>query len=739
MADGIELAQAYVTLIPSLDGVQGKIKQEFGDAAEDAAEEAGHKSGTKFSTKFGLAIAGLTVAIGKGLFEVGETFDDMVDTIRVGTGATGDALQGLEDVALSIGGKVPAKWEDIGTTVAGLNTRLGLTGDELETVASQFLEAGRMGQQLDINNLTAAFSAFGVEGDSVSGAMDQLFRVSQATGVGMDQLASLIGKQAPALQNLGFGFEESAAMAGILDKAGIDAGSTLGAMGKGLVTLAKDGEEPQEAFRRITGEINDLIKSGDVAGALDLASGIFGTKAANSFVGAVQSGSLALDDLVGAAGISGDTILGLGADTMDFAEQFDLLKNNAALALEPLGSAVFGTLSGILKDMMPTIQAITGWLKEHPTVLKILVGVIGAVAVALGIAAAAQWVMNAAFLANPITWIIVGIVALIAAIALLVSNWDTVVAWLKDIWGAIVDWVVGTFEWIRDKASAIFTAIADFFVGLWQGIVDFATGVWNGIRDFFVNLWGGIKDTAVNVWNGVVDFITGIPGRVMDGLRALANLGLKAAEWFLGVLNAGKEKLLELVEWVKGIPGRVVSALGDLGSKLFNSGKALIQGFIDGIGHMVQKVKDAASNILQKVRDFFPFSPAKLGPFSGKGYVTYSAKALAGDFADTLAGQAKVARAGAEKLMAGAADATPASLATANNHPYGGTVGGAQAGGFDMAAGVGGLVVNGPLVQVQTMVVDSKERARDMAQALYQRGADRARALGKVNLAGVTE
>lgn len=50
---------------------------------------------------------------------------------------------------------------------------------------------------------------------------------------------------------------------------------------------------------------------------------------------------------------------------------------------------------------------------------------------------AAQWLLNAAMLANPMTWIVVGIVALIAAGVLLYKNWDTVKAKASALWASM--------------------------------------------------------------------------------------------------------------------------------------------------------------------------------------------------------------------------------------------------------------------------------------------------------------
>ncbi|NLI94141.1 MAG: phage tail tape measure protein [Peptococcaceae bacterium] len=68
---------------------------------------------------------------------------------------------------------------------------------------------------------------------------------------------------------------------------------------------------------------------------------------------------------------------------------------------------------------------------------------------------AAQWALNAAFIASPIGWIVLGIGALIAAGVLLYKNWDTVKAKALDLWAGI---------------QAAFAPIGDFFAGIWSGV-----------------------------------------------------------------------------------------------------------------------------------------------------------------------------------------------------------------------------------------------------------------------------
>jgi TP901 family phage tail tape measure protein len=367
----VELATAYIALVPSMRDAQGKITESLVPAGNAAGDKAGKAAGGTFAAGFagvagaaavgaaavGAAVGGAAV----GLYKVGAVFDDVTDSIRVGTGTSGAALDGLVDVAQQVATSVPTSFQAAGDTVAALNQRLGLSGDTLSTVSQQYIQAGNiLGQTVDVDATTAAFNAFGIEGTKVEGAMDTLFRVSQATGVGMNELAAQVQTSAAPLQNLGFSFEQTAALAGTLDKAGLNTSQVMGSMSKALVTLAKDGEEPQAAFKRVTGEIQGFVSAGDTAGALDLASKVFGTKGAAQFVGAIQSGKVNLDDLSAAAAGSGDTILGLGKETADAAENWQLVKNKALLALEPIGSAVFdlaGKGMGFLADNMDGVIA----------------------------------------------------------------------------------------------------------------------------------------------------------------------------------------------------------------------------------------------------------------------------------------------------------------------------------------------------------------------------------------------
>ena len=122
----------------------------------------------------------------------------------------------------------------------------------------------------------------------------------------------------------------------------------------------------------------------------------------------------------------------------------------------------------------------------------------------------------------------------------------------------------------------------------------------------------------------------------MSGLRSAVSSGVDAA---YGA--------------VTGIKDRIVGFFNGAGSWLVESGKAILGGLKDGIMSAVGSVTSAVSGAMSQIRSFFPFSPAKRGPFSGRGYTTYSGAALRGGLGEGISGAARSAARAAGDAMAG--------------------------------------------------------------------------------------
>lgn len=580
--------------------------KEFGPALVKGAASEGDKAGKETGKRFGKALAVGVAAVGAGalaagtaLYKVGEVFDDVTDTIRVGTGATGKDLEGLVEVAKNVGTKVPASFEDIGSVVADVNTRMGLSGETLDKVASQYLEAGRiLGEEVDIMKTGAAFNAFKIEGEDVSGALDHLFRVSQATGIGMNELAGTVQNAAPAAQALGFSFEETAGMVGTLDKAGLNSSKMMAGLSRGLVELSKDGEKPADAFKRVVGEMEGFMKSGNDAAAMEIASKVFGTKNAPQFLQAIKDGKLELGSLSDVAGMTDDTILGAGEATMDFAEQWQMFKNKILVWLEPLGSKVFGALgdamdvvnqsvtafgaawayndgeitsSGIPGFMervgylarqlfdyfnttaIPALKNFGRWMMDNKTTIGIVAGVLGTLMIPMLIkwgiqATVAKYKVIAAFVASKVE-------AIKSAAVFVAQSYRMVGGWIAMGLAAVKSGAETAAIWLMYrveslKAAAAMVAAKVRVVASWVAMS--AAAVASGIKTAAVWTAQIVKSAVVGAAQFLAQVGRIVGGWVLMGAQALLQGARIAAGWVLAMGPVG---------WVITIIGALVAAV----------------------------------------------------------------------------------------------------------------------------------------------------------------------------------
>lgn len=483
--------------------------EESADSAKrygDAVESAGASS-RSFEDQLGkiaaagTAAAGVVAAAGKAAYEIGVSFDDAYDTIRIGTGASGEAFEGLQQSMRNVAKNsigVGADLGEIGTTLADLNTRLGVTGEPLEKLTAQFQQLKGMGMDVDINAITGAFTQFGVEVDQMPGMMDKLFQISQATGRGMTDLVANLEKSGPALQQFGFNLEESAGLLGALDKAGLDSEKTLGSMTKALGEFAKEGKNPQEALWGTIQKIDELTRAGKSAEAIDLANSIFGAKGGAGFVAAVESGQFAYDDFMESLGASSDTINGLAEETADFAERWDMFKVNAMLAIEPVAMMIFDTLA-------PAMEKLAGFISEHPKLFAAAAGAVTAFAAGLsglvavgvvtknikelsGILEMAKGLTNATKGLQGISKIlgglklnpwIAGITAAVAALTWFFTKTELG----QKIWSEFMDSLRAAGEWISSTLGPMFTALGDAIVGTFTWVRDKVGGFFEWIGE----------------------------------------------------------------------------------------------------------------------------------------------------------------------------------------------------------------------------------------------------------------
>ena len=572
---------ATLSVIPSLRGADAAIKKQLGGlgGASDAAGAqigAGLSGGAKpglASLKTGLLATG-AVALGAGvaLFKIGEQFDEASDTIRVGTGATGKALAGLEADFKGVLGTVPTDFASAGTAIADLNTRLGLTGKPLQAMSSQFLELSRITKtdvSANIADITRVFGDWGTSMEDQPATLDKIFRASQATGIGINRLSQSVVQFGAPMRELGFSFDDSIALLSKFEKEGVNAELVMGGLKQGLGRLAKAGKDPRK-------ELFGLMASIEAAGLTAENKGkvfeLFGARAGIDMAKAIEEGRFEVGDLLKTISSGEDTILKAGKDTQDFAEQWTLFKNRVLIGLEPIAKRVFGALG----KAMEFINTPAG--KVVASVLGIAVGAAllgksvkllgGGFKLLKGNILGLFSALRTGFLflaANPIFLIIAAVVAL----------GFVIFKFRKQIFGALK--AIGRFF------ARIGGAIAGFFTGLPRKILPI-------VKKFFPLIIGvlfpplGIIAALIKFREPIFRFFRELPGKILGFLSGAAGwlLGV-GRDILVGLWNGARAILGAYLGFWKAIPGLVLRALGALGSFLLNAGKALLTGLWNGI------------------------------------------------------------------------------------------------------------------------------------------------------------
>lgn len=140
------------------------------------------------------------------------------------------------------------------------------------------------------------------------------------------------------------------------------------------------------------------------------------------------------------------------------------------------------------------------------------------------------WSFTVALLSNPITWVVVGIIALIAVIVLLWQNWDKVSGWIKNTWSSVVEKCMVWWDSLKNKLAEtpnwLLWLVSAFvpFIGLPLLIIK----NWDVIKEFFSNLWVNLKEKfqafKENFLPSLLNFGANIMHAIGQGIKSALNV-----------------------------------------------------------------------------------------------------------------------------------------------------------------------------------------------------------------------
>lgn len=299
------------------------------------------------------------IAAGTALYKIGESFEAAENTIRSTTGKTGKDLDSLNKSFKSVYGNVPSNMADASSAIANLNQKLNLAGKPLENLATQELNLSRITKTDLGTNITAsaqAFKAMNLNSSQYSNALDQVFKVSQNTGVGLSEMLESIKKFSPTLKTAGMDFSSSISLIGGLTKSGVNVQQVMAGLTRGISTMAKSGVKDANKALQIL--FDQIKKAPNSMKATSEAVKIFGTRAGPALATAIKEGKLNYSDFMKTISGSKDTINKTAKDTMTFTQKLQVMKNKLAIKLEPIGNKLLDSLD----KMLPAIQKTVDWI-----------------------------------------------------------------------------------------------------------------------------------------------------------------------------------------------------------------------------------------------------------------------------------------------------------------------------------------------------------------------------------------
>ena len=262
---------------------------------------------------------------------------------------------------------------------------------------------------------------------------------------------------------------------------------------------------------------------------------------------------------------------GMEAQSKTLYGQLSTLKDNATMLASRLGTTLIPKVNELFAKISPVIDRMQAWIDKNPELADKIIKVTAAVGIGL--------------LAFGSMMKVVGFV--LSGFSTAITVFTKLAGAIKFVGNAVL--VVSRFM-MANPILLIITAIAIAAFLVYK--------YWEPIKAFFIRLWAGVKVIFSSTWQFIKSmFFKYTP------------LGLIISHWkpitamFSKIWDSVKVVFSKTWEWIAGLGGR-----------FFDAGKNIVKSISDGIRSVVSMPIDAIKNMVSKIRDHLPFSPAKVGP-----------------------------------------------------------------------------------------------------------------------------
>ena len=365
----------------------------------------------------------------------------------------------------------------------------------------------------------------------------------------------------------------------------------------------KEGMTAEDAFNEALAKVTDEQERADIV-----------AKFLNNTYGESKK---AYDELNGSVIDANEAELELKETQAELGETMAPVNN----AISEMKNKALEAITPLVVKLADAFMDLYNWLKEHPTAMKILTGVVIALATAFTILAgvlAIQGIingvskafafLNTTMLANPIVLIIALIAGLVAGFMYLWKNCESFRNFWKNMWNGIKSAFSKVVAWFKETAPKI----AQFFRDAWTSIKN----TWSKVTAFFRNIWTGIKNTFSNVkswfgekfrsalsavksaWSGTKKFFSGI----WSGIKSVFS---SVRSWFGNIFRSAWSAIKSAWSSVKSFFRNIWSGIKNVFSSVGSWFRQKFTSAKNSIVNAFSNIKSKFSEIWRKIKSAF--------------------------------------------------------------------------------------------------------------------------------------
>ena len=210
--------------------------------------------------------------------------------------------------------------------------------------------------------------------------------------------------------------------------------------------------------------------------------------------------------------------------------------------------------------------------------------------------------LNLVMRLNPIGLVVTAIMLLVGGLVLAYQRSTTFRNIVNAAFSAVRNVAIGVFNAIRNAVAVVWPYVSRVIQIAVTVIRTYVTTYFAVVRAVVTTAFNAVRAIATTVWGAVRAVITGAIDTVVSTVRRVGQVHTTMRDAFNRARSAVGDAIGGAVGFVRGLPDRTVTALGNIGRTLYQSGRDLVQGFINGLrdmaGRVVSAIKDS---ILDKI------------------------------------------------------------------------------------------------------------------------------------------